>query len=115
MMGGMGNMGGGMPMMGGMGNMGGMPMMGGMDGSAGGMMPITNGSMGRKPQLSMASLPPSAQPIVRAIDDLPQEAAEDPRGFLLRCALPGNISGLLGGPDGAKFREVEASTGVKIA
>merc|ERR1712232_543497 len=55
-----------------------------------------------------------AQTIMQAIDDLPPEAAEDPRGFLLRCALPGGIAGRLGGPDGSSIREVEASTGVQI-
>merc|ERR1711865_575552 len=90
----------------------GMPMMGGMDGN-GAMLPLTNGGMGKRQ--AAANLPPSAQPILRALDDLPPEAAEDPRGFLLRCALPGAIAGLLGGPDGSKFKEVEAPTGVRIS
>merc|ERR1711988_2029499 len=63
----------------------------------------------------MANLPPGAQTIMKAIDDLPPEAAEDPRGFLLRCALPGGIAGRLGGKDGSSIQEVETMTGVQIS
>merc|ERR1712050_65986 len=70
------------------------------------------GGMGKS---NLGDLPPGAQTIMQAIDDLPPEAAEDPRGFLLRCALPGGIAGRLGGKDGSSIREVEASTGVQIS
>lgn len=87
-------------------------MGGGATGSINGKNGCGKGIGGRS---SVASLPAGAQTIMKAIDDLPAEAAEDPRGFLLRCALPGTIAGRLGGNDGSSIREVEASTGVQIS
>merc|ERR1719198_805337 len=73
------------------------------------------GCMGKSAAMVTSPLPPSTQPIMKAIDDLPPEAAEDPRGFLLRCALPGGIASRLGGGDGSNIKEVEVSTGVRIS
>jgi len=87
-------------------------MGGGAAASIGGKNSCGKGVGGRS---SVGDLPAGAQTIMQAIDDLPPEAAEDPRGFLLRCALPGGIAGRLGGNDGSSIRQVEASTGVQIS
>merc|ERR1719272_2717654 len=97
------------------GQMGGMPgMMGGMPGMMGNMDGAMCGKGCGKGKACMGDVPPGAQTIMQALGDLPPEAAEDPRGFLLRCALPGSIAGRLGGKDGSSITEVEASTGVRI-
>merc|ERR1719486_1073476 len=103
--------------MGGMGAPMGGPMMGGMPGMMG--MPMAGNGVSMSGcgtgKAAAADAPPGTQAIMKAIDELPPEAAEDPRGFLLRCALPGGIASRLGGGDGSNIKEVEVSTGVRIS
>merc|ERR1719203_794294 len=71
-------------------------MMGGMGGGAG---PAVSG-----PQL-----------VLQAAKELSPEVAADPRGFMLRCALPGHMVGALIGQGGAGTKEVQEFTGTKIS
>merc|ERR1740121_1632185 len=53
--------------------------------------------------------------VMSAAQELSPEVAADPRGFMLRCALPGQMIGKLMGQNDASAREVQDFTGTKIS
>lgn len=81
-----------------MGGMGDMSAMGGMDAMA-----------------AMAGQGMGSELVMQAVKDLPPDVAADPRGFMLRCALPGQMVGPLVGQGGSGAREVQEFTGTRIS
>merc|ERR1740121_2370563 len=53
--------------------------------------------------------------VMSAAQELSPEVAADPRGFMLRCALPGQMIGKLMGQNDASAKEVQDFTGAKIS
>lgn len=53
--------------------------------------------------------------VMQAVKDLPSYISQDPRGFLLRCAIPGVLASRLIGQDGSGLREVQDLTGTRIS
>merc|ERR1719433_1800873 len=80
--------------------MGGMPGMGMM-----GMLGGEAGTMGDE-----SSSGATSELVVQAVKDLPPGVAADPRGFLLRCAVPGPFAGSLLNKGGS----VQEMTNTKI-
>mmetsp|Transcript_37030 Transcript_37030/g.78724 ORF Transcript_37030/g.78724 Transcript_37030/m.78724 type:complete len:128 (-) Transcript_37030:54-437(-) len=79
--------------------------MGGMGNMMGDMMGSMNG-MG---------MMPGAELVMQAVQELPAKALKDPRGFLLRCAVPSQLAGAIEGEGGSTRKEVEDFTGAKIS
>mmetsp|Transcript_65776 Transcript_65776/g.106050 ORF Transcript_65776/g.106050 Transcript_65776/m.106050 type:complete len:146 (-) Transcript_65776:207-644(-) len=103
--GGMGGMGGGMGGMGG--GMGGGNMGGGMTGMGGGMgmgMEGMGGGMG-------GSVDPGAEMVMHVMEDMPEFVTQDPRGFVLRSAVPASMATVLQ----KKAVQVMGSTSTKIS
>merc|ERR1719444_454298 len=99
---GMGNMG--------MGNMGMMGGMGGMSVDAGGAMGVGNGMSGANGTMGDSSM----EILQSALQMIPPQVSEDPRGFSLRCAVPNRlVQGLLG-KGGVVAKEVRDMTGARI-
>mmetsp|Transcript_143632 Transcript_143632/g.400323 ORF Transcript_143632/g.400323 Transcript_143632/m.400323 type:complete len:160 (+) Transcript_143632:2-481(+) len=115
-MGGMGNMGG----MGSMGNIGGM---GGMTNASGAMSGLMSGMVGMGGMAGMggASMLEDGQAgkdnftlgrelVTRVMDEMPSYVTQDPRGFVLRSAVPGRmVSGMQ-----KRSAFVMESTGTKV-
>mmetsp|Transcript_66369 Transcript_66369/g.144648 ORF Transcript_66369/g.144648 Transcript_66369/m.144648 type:complete len:176 (+) Transcript_66369:1-528(+) len=118
------------PLMGGMGGMGGMgsadmsammasmfPMMGGMAFMPMGAMQSAGGCGTSSPSGSREQARPyiDAGPelVMQAVKDLPAEMASDPRGFLLRCAVPSSLAGAL--RDRAGVEEIEGFTDARVS
>merc|ERR1719330_1273241 len=112
-----------MPGMPGMGNGGMMnPMMAMMGGGMPGMGDTmsSSGGIGSAGTFGMDASTASsggqgAEMVIRAVKDLPPDVAADPRGFMLRCALPGHMVGALIGQGGSGTKEVQDFTGTKIS
>lgn len=101
-----------------------MPCVGGMSGNAMGVCSLNNpsalpGIPSRMCDPSSADdkvegKPVGAEIVMQAVRDLPAVIAQDPRGFLLRCALPGVLASRLMGKDGSGTKEVQDLTGTRI-
>merc|ERR1711904_460433 len=79
----------------------------------GGMNPMAmmGGGMGMMPGMTPSASPSSGPELVmQALQDFPSDLAADPRGFLLRCAVPGQLAGALQGEGGAGVKEVQDFT-----
>mmetsp|Transcript_64968 Transcript_64968/g.174664 ORF Transcript_64968/g.174664 Transcript_64968/m.174664 type:complete len:435 (+) Transcript_64968:82-1386(+) len=90
----------------------GMTGMGGMSGG-GGAMCSGGGAMGSP---SRGGFGGGGGPdlVMRAVQEMPPEMAADPRGFLLRCAVPTSLAIALAGPNGSGLQEVSQFTGTCI-
>eukprot|EP00927_Polykrikos_kofoidii_P050366 TRINITY_DN44283_c0_g1_i1.p1 TRINITY_DN44283_c0_g1~~TRINITY_DN44283_c0_g1_i1.p1 ORF type:complete len:168 (+),score=36.24 TRINITY_DN44283_c0_g1_i1:63-506(+) len=97
----------------------GAAMMGGMMpmGCFQGMTPMSMaaGSPAFASGATLNALPDGPEVVMRALQDLPSDMAADPRGFMLRCALPGVLAQALasGGTDSA-MEEVQRFTAARI-
>jgi len=106
--GGMGAMGGGMPMgaMGGPGMAAGMGMGPGMGNGMGHGMMFSGMGAGGKDNFSMGR-----ELVMNVMDDMPPFVSQDPRGFVLRSAVPTQMVGLLQ----KRAMQVMGFTGTKIS
>merc|ERR1740129_889823 len=89
-----------------------MPGMGDAMSSSGGMGSAGTFGMDAPAASSGAQ---GADMVIRAVKDLPPDVAADPRGFMLRCVLPGHMVGALIGQGGSGTKEVQDFTGTRIS